>query len=63
MDKITNWLSVFVIMKIAGVFRQSVFTYRDKVVAEGVEWLLKRDWARVPTVRGSLANEFLKQLA
>ena len=52
------------IMKIAGVCRQTVFTYRDKVVAEGVEGLLKRDWAgaRVPTVRGAVADEFLKQL-
>jgi transposase len=52
------------IMKMAGVCRQSVFTYRDKVVAEGVEGLLKRDWAgaRVPTVRGAVADEFLKQL-
>jgi transposase len=52
------------IMKIAGVCRQSVFTYRDKVVAEGLEGLLKRDWAgaRVPTVRGAVADEFLKRL-
>ena len=51
-------------MKIAGVCRQTVFTYRDKVVAEGVEALLKRDWAgaRVPTVRGAVADEFLKRL-
>jgi transposase len=55
---------VAAIMKIAGVCRQTVFTYRDKVMAEGVEGLLKRDWAgaRVPTVRGALADEFLKQL-
>ena len=52
------------IIKIAGVCRQTVFTYRDKVVAEGVEGLLKRDWAgaRVPTVRGAVADEFLKRL-
>jgi transposase len=52
------------IMKIAGVFRQTVFNYRDKVMAEGVEGLLKRDWAgaRVPVVRGSVADEFLKRL-
>jgi transposase len=52
------------IMKVAGVCRQTVFTYRDKVMAEGVEGLLKRDWAgaRVPTVRGEVADEFLKRL-
>jgi transposase len=33
-------------------------------MAEGVEGLLKRDWAgaRVPTVRGEVADEFLKRL-
>jgi len=40
------------IMKIASVCRQTVFTYRDKVVAGGVQALLQRDWAgaRRPTV-------------
>ena len=31
------------IMKIASVCRQTVFTYRDKVLTEGVKGLLKRD--------------------
>jgi len=52
------------IMKIASVCRQTVFTYRDKVVAEGVSGLLKREWsgARRPTVRGAVADEFLDRL-
>jgi len=37
--------SVAHIMKIAGVCRQTVFTYHDKVASEGVEALLKRRWA------------------
>ena len=52
------------IMKIAGVCRQTVFTYRDRVTAGGVKALLQRDWngARKPTVRGPLAEEFLGKL-
>lgn len=52
------------IMEIAGVCRQTVFTYRDKVVAEGVEGLLKRDWAggRPCAVRGPVAREFVERL-
>ena len=52
------------IMKVAGVCRQTVFTYRDKVMSEGVEGLLKRDWngARKPAVRGVVAEEFLERL-
>jgi transposase len=52
------------IMKIAAVCRQTVFTYRDKVLTEGVKGLLKRDWAgaRKPTVRGAVAEEFIEQL-
>lgn len=52
------------IMKIASVCRQTVFTYRDKVVAGGVKALLQRDWAgaRRPTVRGPVADEFMEQL-
>ena len=52
------------IMRVAGVSRQTVFTYRDKVLAEGVAGLLKRDWqgARVPTVRGAVAEEFIRRL-
>lgn len=52
------------IMKIAGVSRQTVFTYRDKLVAGGVEGLLQREWAgaRRPAVHGALAEEFLAKL-
>jgi transposase len=52
------------IMKIAAVCRQTVFTYRDKVLSDGVKGLLKRDWAgaRKPTVRGAVAEEFIEQL-
>jgi len=51
-------------MKIAAVCRQTVFTYRDKVLRDGVKGLLKRDWAgaRKPTVRGAVAEEFIEQL-
>ena len=41
--------SVAQIVEIAGVCRQTVFTYRDKVVAEGVDGLLKREWAGCTT--------------
>ncbi len=56
--------SVAKIMQIADVARQTVFTYRDKVVAGGVAELLKREWkgARVPTVRGAVAEEFIQRL-
>lgn len=52
------------IMRVAGVSRQTVFTYRDKVVAEGVAGLLKRDWkgGREPAVRGAVATEFVQRL-
>lgn len=52
------------IMTVAGVCRQTVFTYRDKVVAEGVEGLLKREWAgaRKPAVDGAVAEEFKAKL-
>lgn len=52
------------IMKVVGICRQTVFTYRDKVMSEGVEGLLKRDWngARKPAVRGAVAEEFLERL-
>ena len=52
------------IMKITGVSRQTVFTYRDTVVEKGVEGLLSRRWAgaRKPTVRGALTQEFLEKL-
>ena len=52
------------IMKITGVSRQTVFTYRDTVIEKGVEGLLKRGWAgaRQPAVRGVLTQEFLEKL-
>jgi transposase len=52
------------IMEIAGVSRQTVFTYRDKVVAEGVDGLLSREWAgaRTPAVTGADAEEFIGKL-
>ena len=52
------------IMKITGVSRQTVFTYRDTVVEKGVKGLLSRRWAgaRKPAVRGALTQEFLEKL-
>jgi len=52
------------IARVCDVSRQTVFTYRDKLVAEGVAGLLRRDWkgARVPTVRGAVATEFVERL-
>jgi transposase len=52
------------IMKIVGVSRQTVFTYRDTVVEKGVDGLLERKWAgaRKPALRGDLSEEFLKRL-
>jgi len=52
------------IMRIAGVCRQTVINYRNKVVAEGVESLLKRDWdgARKPIVHGPVLDEFKAKL-
>ncbi len=49
-------MTVAQIMQVADVSRQTVFTYRDKVVAQGVAGLRKRDWsgARVPVVRGAV---------
>lgn len=53
-------LTVAEIMRVADVSRQTVFSYRDKVVAKGVDALLHREWAgaRRPLVRGALAEEF-----
>lgn len=58
-------LTVAQIVKVAGVSRQTVFTYRDKVVAQGVPGLLQRKWkgARSPIVRGAVAEEFVQRLA
>jgi putative transposase len=52
------------IMRVADVSRQTVFTYRDKVVSGGVAELLHRRWAgaRRPLVRGALAQEFVQLL-
>ena len=57
-------LTVAQIMRAADVSRQTVFTYRDKVVAAGVTGLLTREWkgARVPAVRGAVAAEFIRRL-
>lgn len=58
-------LTVAEIMKVADVSRQTVFTYRDKVVAGGVAALLKRGKApgNRPVVRGAVRTEFLARLA
>jgi transposase len=52
------------IMKVADVCRQTVFEYRDKVVAGGVAGLLKRGKApgHVPVVRGAVRTEFVERL-
>lgn len=57
-------LTVEQIMGVAEVSRRSVFTYRDTLLAGGVEALLSRKWApgRKPTVRGAVAQEFITRL-
>ena len=57
-------LTVAQIMRAADVCRQTVFVYRDKVVAGGVAELLRRGQApgRQPAVRGPVAAEFLGHL-
>lgn len=52
------------IMRVAEVCRQTVFAYRDKVVAGGVAELLRRGQApgRQPVVRGAVQTEFLQRL-
>src|ERR1035437_7098391 len=57
-------LTVAQIMRVADVSRQTVFTYRDRVVADGVQGLLQRRHAggRTPAVRGVVAEEFLGHL-
>lgn len=57
-------LTVAQIMKVAEVCRQSVFTYRDKLLAGGVAALLSRKKApgRQPAVRGAVAQEFIARL-
>lgn len=58
-------LTVAQIMRVADVSRQSVFTYRDKVVAGGVAELLQRGHGGgpVPTVRGAVAEELMERMA
>jgi transposase len=58
-------LTVAEIMKVADVSRQTVFTYRDKVMAGGVAGLLQRGKApgKLPLVRGAVKTEFLARLA
>jgi len=57
-------LTVAQIMRVADVSRQTVFTYRDKVVADGVAGLLQRGHGGgpVPTVRGAVAAELIERL-
>jgi len=57
-------LGVAQIAKAAGVCRQTVFTYRDRVIEGGVEGLLRREWGGGPTpaVRGALKQEFVERL-
>jgi transposase len=57
-------LTVAQIMRVADVSRQTVFTYRDLVVAGGVAGLLQRGHGGgpVPTVRGAVAEELLARL-
>jgi putative transposase len=52
------------IAKVAGVSRKSVFNYRDMLERGGVKALLARDWAGgpTPTVRGAVAEEFIRRL-
>lgn len=58
-------LTVQQIMKVADVSRQTVFTYRDRVVAEGVAGLLRRGHGggRSPTVKGKVQEELLERLS
>ena len=57
-------LTVAQIMRVAEVSRQTVFTYRDTLLAGGVAVLLSRKWApgRRATVRGAVAREFIARL-
>ena len=57
-------LTVAQIMRVADVSRQTVFTYRDKVVGDGVAGLLQRGHGGgpVPTVRGAVAEELIARL-
>ena len=57
-------LTVAQIMRVADVSRQTVYTYRDKVVAGGVAGLLQRGHGGgpVPTVRGAVTAELIERL-
>jgi transposase len=57
-------LTVEQITRVAEVSRQSVFTYRDTLLAGGVAALLTRKRApgRKPAVRGAVAQEFITRL-
>ena len=57
-------LTVAQIMRVVGVSRQTVFTYRDRVMTDGVAGLLQREHSggHQPTVRGPVAEEFLGPL-
>ena len=57
-------LTVAQIMRVADVCRQTVFVYRDKVVAAGVAGLLQRGQApgNRPAVRGAVRAEFVRRL-
>ena len=57
-------LTVAQIMRVAEVSRQSVFVYRDKVVAGGVAGLLERKYGGGPraAVRGAVQTELIQRL-
>lgn len=57
-------LTVAQLARVAEVSRQTVFTYRDTLLAGGVAALLTRKRApgRRPTVRGAVAQEFIVRL-
>lgn len=57
-------LTVEQIMRVAEVSRQTVFTYRDTLLAGGLAALLSRKRApgRQPAVRGAVAQEFIARL-
>ncbi len=57
-------LTVAQIMKVADVSRQTVFTYRYKVVEGGVAELFKRSYCGgpQPTVRGAVKYELIDRL-
>ena len=57
-------LTVEQIARVAEVSRQTVFTYRDTLLAGGVPALLSRKRApgRKPVVRGAVATEFIARL-